>query len=888
MDAPGLRIIRAASRLVPFRRREEWRREWEAEAAYAWQLMVRDGHTSLWSRTRLCLRISTCWIDAFSEMTETMTMTGLLNDIRFAARGLIRYPGFTFVALLTLALGIGANTAVFTLVDGVLLKPLPFEEPEQLVALEHSGRGGEDALPMSEGLYVLYKEQAASLEGIALFVGSVTNVVSDGVPERVRAQVVTPGFFEVLRTEPALGRTFLPEEGLPDGERVVILSDGFWETAFGRDPRVLERSIDLSGVNRRIIGVMPRDFGHPNRDMQLWTPYVIDPTEAPLAAFRAGGIGRLTPGSSPQSLLTELEGLITRLPEIFPESGSVAFLGEVGLKARVRPLKEAVVGDVSTTLWILLGMVGFVLLIACANVANLLLVRAEGRQREMALRVAVGAGRMQILRSFLSESVALATVGGALGVGVAALAVRLSTRFIPTDLPRMAEVGIDVRVLGFTALVALGCAVFFGFVPMLRFGAGDLAGQLRDGGAHGATGGRQRNRLRSGLVIVQMALTLVLLVGSGLMFRSFQALRSADTGFDPEGVVTARVSVPSGEIEGWEETAEFYRQLQSRLADQAGILAAGFATGAPLDGGWSYTTIEVEDYPRARDEMPLFSSNGRASVGYFEAIGIPLIEGRTFRPEDGAEGTRSAIVSASFARRIWPEGSALGRRLGAFDGVGWYEIVGVVGDVYYESLEETPEEMVYYPMTVGSPDSPIPPRNMELVVKTVGDPLQFVSVIRREISAINPRIPLANPRTMDEIFRSATSRTSFTMALLGSASGIALLLGLVGIYGVVSYMVSQRTREIGVRIALGASAPSVRGMVVRQGLVLTTVGVGLGLVAAGLLSRVMASILFGVSATDPVTYGAVALSLVGVSLLASWLPARRAAAVSPATALRSE
>ena len=888
MDAPGFGIIRAASGLVPFARRTEWRREWEAEAAYAWQLMVRDGGTSSWGRTRLRIRIMTCWIDALWERKETMTMTGLLNDIRFAARGLTRYPGFTFVALLTLALGIGANTAVFTLVDGVLLKPLPFDEPEQLVSLEHQGREGRDALPMSQGLYVLYQEQASSLDGIAMFAGTVTNVVTNGVPERVRAQVVTPGFFEVLRTQPVLGRTFVAEEGLPDGARVVILSDGFWESAFGRDPQVLERSIDLNGVNRRIIGVMPPDFGHPNRDMQLWAPMVIDPAQAQLAAFGAGGVGRLAAGSSPQSLLTELDGLITRLPELFPESGSVAFLGEVGLRARVRPLKEAVVGDVSTTLWILLGMVGFVLLIACANVANLMLVRAEGRQREMALRVAVGAGRMQILRSFLSESIALATVGGALGVGIAVLAVRTATRFIPTDLPRMAEVGMDIRVLSFTALVALGCALFFGFFPMLRLGQADLAGQLRDGGAHGATGGRRRSRLRSGLVVVQMALALVLLVGSGLTFRSFQALRAVDAGFDPEGVVTARVSIPTGEVEGWQETAEIYRQLRSRLEAQAGIQAAGFATGAPLDGGWSYTTIEVEDYPRGADEMPLFSNNGRASVGYFEAMGIPVIEGRTFRPDDGAEGTRAAIVSESFARRTWPEGSALGRRLGAFDGEGWYEIVGVVSDVYYESLEQAPEEMVYYPMTVGLPDSPIPPRNMELVVKTAGDPLQFVPVIRRELAAINPRIPLANPRTMDEVFRTATSRTSFTMALLGSASGIALLLGLLGIYGVISYVVSQRTREIGVRMALGASAPSVRGMVVRQGLVLTGIGVGVGLVAAALLSKVMASILFGVSATDPVTYGAVALSLVGVSVLASWIPARRAAGVNPSTALRSE
>ncbi|MGW8268387.1 MAG: ABC transporter permease, partial [Longimicrobiales bacterium] len=502
---PGRGVIRAASRLVPVKRRAEWRREWEAETAYAWQRLRRKGRGSGLGAFRLRIRVLSCWIDAFLERKEGWKMTGLLSDLRFALRGLIRYPAFTVVAVLTLALGIGANTAVFTLVDGVLLRPLPFPNPEGLISLEHLGREGQDQLPISDGLYLLYREQASSLDGIAMFAGTAMNLVTGEEPERVPLQVVTPGFFDVLGISPVLGRAFLPEEELPGAEPVVILSHGLWARTFGEDPEILGRTLDLNGVSRRVVGVMPEDFGYPNRDAQLWVPYEVDPAQAPLASFGAGGIARLGTGSSIESVYAELQGLISRLGELFPDSGQPAFLAEVGLRARVRPLKEVLVGDVSTTLWVLLGTVGFVLLIACANVANLLLVRAETRQRELALRLAMGAGRRQIVRYFMGESLLLALAGGGLGVLVSTWALGISTRFTPMDLPRMAEVGLDLRVLGFTALIALGCALFFGFFPLLRYGAEDLANQLKDGGVRGATGGRDRHRLRNGLVVLQVA-----------------------------------------------------------------------------------------------------------------------------------------------------------------------------------------------------------------------------------------------------------------------------------------------------------------------------------------------------------------------------------------------
>ncbi len=889
MRAPGFGLIEVASRLVPRRRRGEWRREWEAETAYAWERLLRRGSPSAWGRFRLWVRVLCCWIDAFVEMKEDLRMTGFLDDLRYALRGLAHRPAFTAVAVLTLALGIGANTAVFTLVDGVMLRALPFPEPERLLSLRHQGREGRDALPVSDGLYVLYREQASSLEGIALYAPSEMNLLVGEEPERVPVQYATPSFFQVLEAQPTLGRAFLAEEELPDAEAVVILSDGLWRRSFGADPDVMGRTLDLNGVSRRVVGVMPPDFGFPDREAQAWLPYPVDPARAPLAAFSAAGIARMAPGSSLESVRSELQGLIGRLADLFPQSDEPGFLAEVGLKAQVAPLKEDLVGDVSTTLWVLLGTVGFVLLIACANVANLLLVRAESRQRELSVRLAMGAGRRDLLGVFMGESVVLAVAGAGLGMVAATWSLDLVTRYLPSNLPRMAEVGLDGRVLGFTALLSLGCALFFGLFPLLRQDVANLASQLKEGGVRGATHGPERHRMRNGLVMLQVALALVLLVGAGLMFRSFLALRSLDPGFQLEGIATARIAVPTGEIRSWQETAGLFRQLRERVAAQPGVEAVGFTARAPLTGGVGFGTIEVEDQPRGPDDLPVFSSRMSVGPGYFEAMGIPLRSGRTFQDGDGADGVRAAVISESFARHWWPDADPIGRRLGGGDGEeSWWQIVGVVGDVHQRALEGDPEEMVYFPLVVGLPAQPQVIRTLDIVVRTSGSPLQLVPVLRRELRDLNPRIPLSNPRTMDAVFGAATAGTSFTMAMLGAASGIALLLGVVGIYGVISYVVSQRTREIGVRMALGASAPSVRRMVVRQGMVLALAGAGVGLVVAGSLSRLMASLLFGVSALDPLTYGGVAASLLLVAMLASWLPARRAAAVDPSRALREE
>jgi predicted permease len=882
-------MIELVSRLVPEKRREEWRREWLAETAYAWKRSAGRPRTS-GAGLRLRLRVLSCIPDALVVIKEEIRMAGLLNDFRYALRGLLRHPAFTIVAVATLALGIGANTAVFTLVDGVLVRPLPYPAPEELLSIEHLGREGQDELPISSGLYLLYDEQASSLASIAMYAGSEINLMIGEEPERIPVQYVTPSFFDVLQVAPTEGRGFLPEEERSGEEPVVILSHGLWERAFGGDADALDRTVDMNGVQRRVVGVMPEDFGYPDREAQAWIPLEVDPAQAPLAAFGAGGIARTNSGHTVESVHTELQGLISRLSELFPESGAPAFLAEVGLRARIRPLKEVLVGDVSTTLWVLLGTVGFVLLIACANVANLLLVRAESRQRELALRLALGAGRQEIVRYFMGESLVLAAAGGGLGVLVSSWALGASMGFVPADIPRMAEVGVDLRVLGFTALISLGCAVFFGLFPLLRYGVDQLADNLKDGGGRGATRGRDRHRLRNSLVVVQVAMALVLLVGAGLMFRSFMALRAQDPGYQVENVLTARVSLPAAEAEGWEEAAGFFRQLRDRMAGQPGVEAVGIAQRAPLSGGLPFVTTGVEDHPRGPEDMPIFSNQVAVAEGYFEAMGIRVVEGRAFQAGDGADGSRSVIVSENFARQWWPDASPLGRRLGdgGPDGADWWNIVGVVSDVTHQDLQSPPEEMVYFPTVVGPAANPQSIRTADIVVRATSSPLQILPTLRREVRELNPRVPLSNPRTMEQVFGEATARTSFTMTMLGTASGIALLLGLIGIYGVISYVVSQRTKEIGVRMALGATAPSVKGMVVRQGLWLAVAGVTLGLVAAGALSSVMASLLFGVSALDPLTYGLVGGALVAVSLVASWLPARRAAGVDPSVALRED
>lgn len=818
----------------------------------------------------------------------------LAEDFRAALRGLRRRKGFAFAIVTMLALGIGAVTAVFTLVDGVILSPLPFPESDRLVAIGHEGSTGE--LDISPGIYTLYRDEATTLEAIGFYETAAVNLVVDGRPERVAATYVTPSFFDILGVEPMLGRAFEDGEGeiqqygvvlRPAPEPVVVISHALWQNALGSDPSVVGRSLDVSGTLHEIVGVMPSGFGHPDRSAQLWIPLLVDPSIANPYNFSYWGIARLAPGISVSQAYTQLDGLRERIPSLPNGTISPERWERFDIHPVVEPLKLALVGDVARTLWILLGSMGFLLLIACANVASLILVQADARRREHAVRVALGAGRARTLTTFLAEGLALALAGGLAGMVVATGALRATLALLPTDLPRADEIGVDLRVLAVAVALSLACAAFFGLAPLLQTRGGARAGRLSEGGARGATEGVPGQRGRMGLVVLQTALALVLLVGSGLLLRSFQELRRIDPGFDPSGALTATVTVSESELPGWQATEAFWRDVQDRLAAQSGVRAVGFAFTLPLGPGPKPRfDVQVEDRPVGPSDPPIMAYHNFVGGDYFDAMGIDIVDGRALGPDDGATGTRSVVVSRALAERLWPDGSALGRRVSMLRG--WYTVVGVADDIRDGELTEPAREMVYWPRVHGREDEPEATRTLSIIVRTAGGPLAFTPVLRREVAAANPRIALSSLSTLDAIHRGASSRTSFTLALLGVSAATALLLGLVGIYGVVSYAATRRTREIGIRIALGASTSQVRGLVVRGGIVAAGGGVVLGLVAGTTLSSAMESVLFGVSALDPLTYAVAALAVLVVSMAASWIPAARAAAVEPTRALRTE
>jgi putative ABC transport system permease protein len=810
------------------------------------------------------------------------------HDLKVALRSLGRTPGFTAVAVLTLALGVGATTAVFTLVDSVLLRALPYPASERILSVQHEAQGGEMQMPISQGLYLLYAEHARSLSAIAMHAPSVMNFTGEGEAERMTGRAVTASLHDVLGVTPSLGRPLIPADNEPDAEPVVLLSHGLWQSRFGGDPEAVGRTVVMNGTSREIVGVLPRGFAFPDDEARFWVPQPLS-TSTNLMAFVSQGVARMAPGATPELVHGDLAGIIARLGELLPEAPPqmVAMIQRSQLAPRVSTLKEAVVGDLTRTMWTLLGLVAIVLLIACANIANLLLVRAESRQRELAVRQALGAGRWDLGRPVLAESLVLAVSGGVVGVAIAALAVRMTIALAPENLPRMGEVGMDLRVLAFAAVVSLVAAFGPGMLPLRRHGRGDLSTELREGGARGGTAGRKRHRVRNTLVVAQVVLALVLLVGSGLMFRSFVALMAVDPGFDREGILAVQVSVPPAEVAESRAAEEVFRQLRERLGSQPGVVSVSAASTVPLGGQLTLMGHGLEDFPTEEGEPPHMVHLTYVDPGYFETLGIPVVDGRTLGDGDAADALRGLVVSRAYAERWWPDASALGRRLSVIGGDPW-EIVGVVENVRHRGLQEDPEEIIYVPTLTGAAAEPQVARTRELLVRVAGEPMAFLSMVRSEVRDLNSHLPVSNPRSLQDVARASAAATSFTMAILGAASLVALLLGLVGIYGVVSYVVTQRTREIGVRMALGATGASVRRMVVRQGLGLAGIGIGVGLVIAFWASRLMDSLLYGVNSHDPVTYGLVAVTLLAVAALASWIPARRAAGVDPATALRQE
>jgi predicted permease len=824
-------------------------------------------------------------------------METLVQQARIAFRKLAGAPLFSAVAILTLAVGIGSNAAIFSVVNAVLLRPLPFEDPERLVGIWHTAPGlGFDEVNQSPALHFTYAAESRTFESVGMWDNSSVSVTGLAEPEQVPSMSLTWQILSMLGIEPVLGRAFSQEDDSPGTPQTVILGHGYWQRRFGSDPGALGRTLTINGTPREIIGVMPAEPRFLSYDPDVYLPFRFNPDSVYVGNFSYQAIGRLRADATLAQANADVARMIPMAVERYPGGITMGMLEQAKFAPLVRPLKQDVVGDVGDVLWILLGTVAIVLLIACANVANLFLVRAEGRQREMAVRTAMGASRGDLTTQILGESVTLGLFAGVLGLLLAMAGLRLLVALGPETLPRLSEIGVDVRVLGFTFVVSVLAGVLFGLLPALRLGMGDLIGALKEAG-RGGSAGRERHLARNALVVAQMALALVLLTGSGLMVRSFQALRAVDPGFTAPGeVVTFRVTIPSAEVADALTVAQMHREILQRVQGIPGVASAAFSSSVTMDGNDSNDPLENADRPVQGDQIPPIRRFKYTGGGYFETMGNRIVAGRALTWADIDQRERVAVVTENLAREEWGSpAAAVGKRVRNFLGQGgtgpWYEVVGVAGDIRDDGVGQDAVATVYWPQ-VAQPRPEEPPftsRSMGYAVRArTGDPRALLPALREAVWSVNPSLPLAQERTLEEIASRSMAQTSFTLIMLAIAAGVALFLGSVGIYGVISYIVSQRTREIGVRMAMGAEEADVSRMVLRQAGTLAGLGVAVGLGAAAGLTRLMASLLFGVSPLDPVTFGAVAVALSSIALLASWLPARRAARVDPVVALRFE
>jgi predicted permease len=809
-------------------------------------------------------------------------MQTLWQDLRYGARMLVKQPGFTLIAIFTLALGIGANTAIFSVVNGVLLKPLPYRAPEQLIRVFETSRT-QPKFPMAQGNFQDFRAQNSTLAGLALYTRRDQELSQDGKPERLAALGITAGYFELLGMQPLLGREFRREDELPESSPGVILSHALWQRRFNGDAGVIGKSVILSGRQHTIIGVMPAGVQHVGGDYRSMphgeTVDVWGPLQMPAQAGRGGhfcnAVGRLKPGVSVAQANADLNVIAERLAQQFPNTNQP-------FRIAVKSLHEEIVGRSQTMLLILLGAVFFVLLIACVNVANLLLARATVREREIAVRTAVGAGRWRIVRQLLTESLLLALMSSAVGILLAQWAIDALSGLGPEQLPRLQAISIDGRILLFTLGLTILTGILFGLAPALQAGQINLNELLKEGGRSGV--GQRQRRLRDGLVVVEVALALVLLIGAGLLIRSFWKLQQADPGFNPERVLTASLSLPNVRYSDPPKVAAFQQQLLERVAALPGVQSAGFTSDLPWTGYDENAgfTIEGKTFP------PNDGPGGRyhfVSADYFSTVGVPLVAGRFFNANDRLTSPNVVLINRALAERYWSGESAVGKRF-TFNSrpqeKDWYTIVGVVGDVKDFPHSPAAEPAFYWAMMQQAP------RQVILAVRGSADPLGLVEAIRNEVRALDKDLPLAEIKPLQTVAATALASQRFTLWLVGFFAGTALLLAALGIYSVLSYLVAQRTQEIGVRMALGAQFGDVLKLVIRQGMTLVLLGVVVGLVAAFGLTRLMKGLLYQVSASDPLTFVAIGLLLTLVALIACWIPARRATKVDPLIALRYE
>jgi predicted permease len=827
-------------------------------------------------------------------------MSSLLSDLRHALRVLTSNPGFTTVAVAALALGMGANTAIFSVVNAVLLAPLPYPQSDRIMRVErgfkgNDGGGGSVSVPK----FMAWKKANNAFQAMALydFSGPGLNLGSGDRPQQVKGIHVSAGYFQVFGVSPAVGRTFLPQEDQPNGAKAAVLSNDLWRNQFGSDPSLVGKPILLGGDPYTVVGILPASF-HSDPPADIFLPMQADPESTNQGHYLLAA-ARLKPGATLDSAKTNMiaagEQFRAANPKWMDKSETVSVI----------PLRDAVVGDVRLSLLVLVGAVGFVLLIACANVANLLLARAAGRQREIAIRTAIGASRGHLIRQLLTESVLLSSIGGILGLLIGTWAVPLLLAVSPGNLPRVnAEDHIasaismfDWRVLAFTFGIAVLTGVLFGLLPALRISKLDVNSVLKEASGRSGTGLRH-NRVRSVLVAAEMALAVILVAGAALMIRTFVGLRSVQPGFDPHHVITMQTSLSGGRYDSTAKVANMIRQAVDHMEALPGVRAAAATVTVPVDSVGLDLPFNIEGRPPAKGDLYNGDEFWRfGSPHYFSALGVPLLKGRVFDLRDTGNSARVIIVNQAFANKYWPKGDPIGQRITIGKGLGpqfeepTREIVGIIGNIRENGLKNGDQPVMYVPQSQVTDgltqlaNSVIP---LSWIVQTAADPSSLSAAIQHEIQSVDSQLAASKIRTMDQVISESTARQNFNMLLLTIFAGLALLLAAIGIYGLMSYTVEQRTQELGIRMALGASRGDMLKLVVRQGMLLTGIGLAIGLSASLGLNRLLANLLFGVKTTDPVTYAAVAIILISVALLATYIPARRATKIDPVVALRYE
>jgi predicted permease len=823
-------------------------------------------------------------------------MRTFLGHLKQVFRRLAHAPLFTVITLITLAAGVGGNTVVFSVLEGVLLKPLPYPNPNELIGVWHSAPGiNITDLNMAPSNYFIYREQNQTFVDIGIYNRDAASITGVAEPERLSALDVTDGTLPLLGIAPMLGRSFTRQDDSPGAPDTAVITYGFWKKKFGGSNSVIGQSITLDGKPREIIGVLPQRFHFLDwDDPAVILPLKWDRNKTNLGNFSFEGIARLKPGVTMEQASADIARMLPTVARTFPAPPgfSAKIFDDARIGPNLRPLKTDVIGDVGSTLWVLMGSIGLVLLIACANVANLLLVRVEGRRQELAVRSALGASPYRIAGELLLESITLGFLGSALGLGLAYAALRVLVLVAPDGLPRINEIGIDGPVLLFTFAISVLASVLFGCIPIIKYAGVRLSTGIRQGG-RANSGSREQHRARSVLVVVQVTLALVLLICSGLMIRTFRALTHVNPGFSQAAQVqTFRIGIPDNQVKDNESVVRTYEAMRSKIAAIPGVSAVTVSTAFPMDGNSSNDLVFAQDRAYSEGQIPPIRRFAFIIPGFFETEGTPLVAGRDFTWTDIYKTLPVAIISENFAREYWDSpANAIGKRIRVATTDDWREIVGVAANVYQDGVAKDPPSMVYWPIMrvrFEGQAQDVASYTAFGIRSTRAGSESFLKEVREAVWSVNPNLPLSSVHTLGAFYTRSMARTSFTLIMLAVAGGMALLLGVVGIYGVIACSVSQRVREIGIRMALGAQHQSVTSMFIRHGLILTGIGAVFGLVAAAIVMRLMSSLLFHVNPIDPITYAAVTLGLIFTAFIASYLPSRRAATVDPVEALRAE